>query len=103
MNPQNTIFNFKRLIGRRYSDPLLQEYMQTLPFNIEQGPGDKPVITVECAHRVLKYYPEEIYSILIQKLKSDAERFTNEAISDVVVTVPTYYNRLQLHQTVHGC
>jgi L1 cell adhesion molecule like protein len=94
LNPQNTIFNFKRLIGRRFSDPLLQEYISTLPFKIEQGPGDKPIITVECAHRVLKYYPEEIYSILIQKLKSDAESYMKQTITDVVVTVPTYYNRL---------
>ena len=59
-NPRNTVFNYKRLLGRRYSDPALQAEIANLPFKVERGPGDRPLIVVTLKKEVLKYYPEEI-------------------------------------------
>ena len=53
--------------------------------------------------RILKYYPEEIYSILIDKLKQDAEAHLKQIITDVVVTVPAFFNRAQIYSTIKGC
>jgi L1 cell adhesion molecule like protein len=59
-NPKNTIFNFKRLIGRRFSDPYLQSELKNLPYKVERGPGDRPLIVVRYKKEIRKYYPEEI-------------------------------------------
>ncbi|CDW91663.1 UNKNOWN [Stylonychia lemnae] len=102
-NPQNTIFNIKRLVGQRFSDLQVQEDIKNLPFIIEQGPGDKPLIVVELKKRIFKFYPEEIYSFLIEKIIENAESLTKQPVNEVVVTVPAYFNRAQIYQTIKGC
>lgn len=68
-NPRNTVFNFKRLLGRRFTDPQVQDEIKALPFKVEKGPGDRPLIVVTHQKQVRKYYPEEIQAILIGELK----------------------------------
>ena len=108
INSQNTIFNFKRLIGKRYSD--VQNFLKTVPYRVDQGPGDKPLIVVTNRGQVQKLYPEDVYAILIETLKDDAERFIGQltgrkdvVIKDVVVTVPTFFNRSQIFNTINSC
>jgi heat shock 70kDa protein 1/2/6/8 len=59
-NPTNTVFNWKRLTGRRFSDPAVQTEIRNLPFRVEMGPGDRPLIVVSYLKEIKKYYPEEI-------------------------------------------
>ena len=74
-NPRNTIFNFKKLLGRRFSDYSVQEAIRGLLYRVEEGPGDKPLIVVTYRKEVRKFYPEEILSLLIQEMKKYSEAY----------------------------
>ncbi|KGN61214.1 heat shock 70 kDa protein [Cucumis sativus] len=99
MNPQNTVFDAKRLIGRRVSDPSVQSDMKLWPFRVIAGPGDKPMIVVKYKGEDKQFAPEEISSMVLTKMKEIAEAFLGQTIHNAVITVPAYFNDSQRQAT----
>jgi heat shock protein 1/8 len=98
MNPSNTIFDAKRLIGRRFADPAVQKDMKTWPFRVIEE-KDKPVIQVTYMGEQKTFKPEEISSMVLNKMKETAEEYLGEKVSNAVVTVPAYFNDAQRQAT----
>lgn len=114
INPENTIFDVKRFIGRKYTDESVQMDKQLLPYRIVRGRNnnngneeeekeDRPYIAInfeDSGTTNTKYYaPEEISAMVLSKLKSDAEKYLGKPITRAVVTVPAYFNDAQRHST----
>ncbi|GJP36150.1 hypothetical protein CLOM_g20670 [Closterium sp. NIES-68] len=99
MNPTNTVFDAKRLIGRRFSDPTVQADMKHWPFKVFSGPGDKPTIEVQYKGECKQFAAEEVSSMVLTKMKEIAEAFLGKKIKDAVVTVPAYFNDSQRQAT----
>ncbi|XP_073277523.1 heat shock 70 kDa protein-like [Primulina huaijiensis] len=99
MNPHNTVFDAKRLIGRRVSDPSVQNDMKLWPFKVVAGPGEKPMIIVAYKGEEKKFSAEEISSMVLVKMKETAESFLGYQIKNAVVTVPAYFNDSQRQAT----
>ncbi|CAO2835297.1 unnamed protein product [Amaranthus hypochondriacus] len=99
MNPQNTVFDAKRLIGRRFSDPSVQSDMKLWPFKVVPGEGDKPMIIVSYKGEQKMFAPEEISSMVLTKMKEIAEAYLGQSINNGVVTVPAYFNDSQRQAT----
>ncbi|XP_071742175.1 heat shock 70 kDa protein-like [Rutidosis leptorrhynchoides] len=99
MNPRNTVFDAKRLIGRRYTDPSVQNDMKLWPFKVIAGAGDKPMIVVNYKGEEKTFAPEEISSMVLVKMKEIAEAFLGQTIKNAVVTVPAYFNDSQRQAT----
>ena len=95
MNPTNTIFDAKRLIGRKVEDSELQKDLSHYPFTVTSGQGDKPVIKV----RDKTFTPEEISSMVLTKMKQTAEDYLGEPVNNAVITVPAYFNDQQRQAT----
>lgn len=98
MNPSNTVFDAKRLIGRKFDDPVVQSDMKLWPFNVI-GDGGKPRIKVEYKGEEKVFYPEEISSMVLVKMKEIAESYLGCTVSNAVVTVPAYFNDSQRQAT----
>ena len=86
------MFDAKRLIGRKFDDPIVQKDIKLWPFKVEAGPNNKPLIVVEKAGEIKKYNPEEISSMVLTKMKKTAEAFLGKDVKDAVITVPAYFN-----------
>ncbi|KAL2460963.1 Heat shock 70 kDa protein 5 [Abeliophyllum distichum] len=99
MNPHNTVFDAKRLIGRRFTDPSVQSDMKLWPFKVVPGPGDKPMIVVTYKGEEKQFSAEEISSMVLVKMKETAESFLGYQIKNAVVTVPAYFNDSQRQAT----
>ncbi|KAF2301532.1 hypothetical protein GH714_025566 [Hevea brasiliensis] len=99
MNPQNTVFDAKRLIGRRFSDPSVQSDMKHWPFKVISGPGDKPMIVVQYKGEEKQFAPEEISSMVLTKMKEIAEAYLGQTVKNAVITVPAYFNDSQRQAT----
>ncbi|KAF3452933.1 hypothetical protein FNV43_RR03366 [Rhamnella rubrinervis] len=99
MNPQNTVFDAKRLIGRRFSDPSVQGDMRHWPFKVIPGPGDKPMIVVTYKGEEKQFSAEEISSMVLVKMREVAEAFLGHPIKNAVITVPAYFNDSQRQAT----
>jgi L1 cell adhesion molecule like protein len=99
INPTNTIFDAKRLIGRNFSDPSVQSDMHHWPFQLIQGDGDIPLIKVDYKGESKVFAAEEISAFVLIKMKEIAEEYTGEKVQDVVVTVPAYFNDGQRQAT----
>jgi L1 cell adhesion molecule like protein len=99
MNPQNTIFDAKRLIGRKISDSTVQADMKHWPFKIVCRDGNKPVFEVDYKNEKKQFMPEEISSMVLLKMKETAEAYLGEKVTDAVVTVPAYFNDSQRQAT----
>jgi L1 cell adhesion molecule like protein len=99
MNPQNTVFDAKRLIGRRFSDPSVQSDMKHWPFKVVPGPADKPLIVVQYKGEEKRFSAEEISSMVLTKMKEIAEAYLGHAVNNAVVTVPAYFNDSQRQAT----
>ncbi|MFP3031081.1 MAG: molecular chaperone DnaK, partial [Wolbachia sp.] len=98
MNPKNTIFDTKRLIGRRYEDPKIQEDLKHWPFKVLND-CHKPNIEVEYKGKMKKFTPEEIGSMVLSKMKETAEAYLGTSVKDAVITVPAYFNDSQRQAT----
>ncbi len=92
-NPQNTIFSVKRFMGRTHSE--VTEEMKTIPYTVEEGDGGTARIKIE--ERL--YTPQEISAMILQKLKSTAEDYLGEKVTEAVITVPAYFNDAQRKAT----
>ena len=99
MNPKNTVFDAKRLIGRKFSDKKVQDDMKDWSYEVVSGPGDKPMINVESHGEKKTFSPEEISSMVLTKMKDIAESFMGKPVKDAVVTVPAYFNDSQRQAT----
>lgn len=99
MNPENTVFDAKRLIGRRFSDPVVQSDMKHWPFKVISKGGDKPFIRVKYKGETKEFAPEEISSMVLTKMKEIAESYLGKTIKDSVITVPAYFNDSQRQAT----
>ncbi|CAL1290103.1 unnamed protein product [Larinioides sclopetarius] len=98
MNPENTIFDAKRLIGRKYDDPKIQQDLKHWPFKIINH-GGKPKIRVELKGEEKLFNPEEISAMVLTKMKETAEMFLGQKVTDAVITVPAYFNDSQRQAT----
>jgi heat shock protein 1/8 len=99
MNPRNTVFDAKRMIGRRFSDKVVQDDMKHWPFTVVAREGDKPYIQVEYMGESKTFSPEEISSMVLLKMKETAESYLGHKVNDAVVTVPAYFNDSQRQAT----
>ncbi|GKE31794.1 putative heat shock protein 70 family protein, partial [Tanacetum coccineum] len=98
-NPANTIFDAKRLIGRRFSDSIVQDDKKLWPFEVIQGTADTPKIVVTYKGEKKEYLAEEISSMVLGKMKETAEAYIGKVVKDAVVTVPAYFNDSQRQAT----
>ena len=98
-NPVNTVFDAKRLIGRKFTDDVVQKDMKLWPFKVESGSDGKPLISVKFKGDTKKFHAEEISSMVLTKMKETAEAFLNKTVKDAVVTVPAYFNDSQRQAT----
>ena len=97
-NPTNTVFDAKRLIGQKFSDPKVQSDMKHFSYTVLDK-DDKPMIQVEYRGETKVFAPEEISSMVLIKMKETAEAFLGEAVTDAVITVPAYFNDSQRQAT----
>jgi len=98
-NPKNTVFDAKRLIGRKFKDPIVKADMKLWPFDVKQGSGDRPIIEVQFKGETRQFFPEEISSMVLAKMKETAEAYIGESVKDAVITVPAYFNDSQRQAT----
>lgn len=98
MNPSNTIFDAKRLIGRKFEDSTVQSDMKHWPFTVISD-GGKPKLKVEFKGESKTFYPEEISSMVLTKMKETAEAYLGKTVTNAVVTVPAYFNDSQRQAT----
>jgi len=98
INPTNTIFDAKRLIGRKFEDATVQSDMKHWPFKVAQF-GDKPKLEVEYKNETKTFTPEEISAMVLTKMKETAEAYLGHDVKDAVVTVPAYFNDSQRQAT----
>nr|CAH8823426.1 unnamed protein product [Trichobilharzia regenti]CAH8823429.1 unnamed protein product [Trichobilharzia regenti]CAH8823432.1 unnamed protein product [Trichobilharzia regenti] len=98
INPTNTVFDAKRLIGRRFDDSSVQSDMKHWPFGVINE-GGKPKIRVEYKGETKTFFPEEISSMVLTKMKEVAEAYLGRTVTDAVVTVPAYFNDSQRQAT----
>jgi len=98
-NPKNTVFDAKRLIGRRFNDANVQKDMKHWPFRVFEGAGEKPTIEVSYKGEKKQFLPEEISAAVLQKMKATAEAYLGGEVKDAVITVPAYFNDSQRQAT----
>ena len=98
-NTKNTVFDAKRLIGRTFNDPAIQDDMKHWPFTVFDAGSGKPKIEVEVKGEKKQYTPEEISAFVLQKMKSIAEAYLGAPVKDAVITVPAYFNDSQRQAT----
>jgi len=99
MNPKNTVFDAKRLIGRKFSDQQVQDDMKDWSYKVISGDADKPMIEVDFNGETKQFSAEEISSMVLTKMKDIAESYLGKKVTDAVVTVPAYFNDSQRQAT----
>ena len=96
-NPSNTIFSAKRFIGRKFDE--VQEESASLPYNVVSGKNGDAYIECEVSGKKEQFAPEQISAMILGKLKSDAEAYLGETVTEAVITVPAYFNDAQRQAT----
>ncbi|KAF2909879.1 heat shock cognate 70 kDa protein [Oryza sativa Japonica Group] len=100
LNPTNTIFEVKRLIGRRFSDDSVQKDIKLWPFKVVAGQEDRPMIVVRHEGEERQFMPEEISSMVLAKMRETAEVYLGKTVTNAVITVPVYFNNAQRQATM---
>src|SRR5437868_6352589 len=95
LKPKQTIFSIKRLMGKKFSDPSVQEDMKWLPYTVKSGRDDMAVVEVDGK----TYTPQEISAMILQKIKADAESYLGTKVTEAVITVPAYFDDSQRQAT----
>jgi len=103
MYPKSTLYDIKRLIGRKYDDEYVQKDKKLWTFDIHGDENNKPVIDVEYKNEKKKLYPEEISAMVLTRLKETAEAYLGHPVKKAVVTVPAYFNDSQRQATKDAC
>ena len=98
-NPQNTVFDAKRLIGRKFTDASVKSDMAHWPFTVKPGTAEKPLIEVTMNGETKTFSAEEISAMVLQKMKATAESYLGTKVTDAVITVPAYFNDSQRQAT----
>jgi heat shock protein 1/8 len=99
MNATNTVFDAKRLIGRKFTDKVVQDDMKHWPFKVIDGPAGKPIIQVSFKGEVKQFAAEEISSMVLIKMKEIANAYLGREVKNAVITVPAYFNDSQRQAT----
>jgi heat shock 70kDa protein 1/2/6/8 len=103
INPTNTIFDSKRLIGRNYNEPkdksIIEEFSQHWPFKVKEGSHGKPMFMANYKGEQVEYTAEQISSMILEKMKEIAETYIGEPVTKAVVTVPAYFSDSQRQAT----
>ncbi len=95
INAENTIFGIKRLMGRKFQDPMVQSWMKKVPYKIVEAPNGDAHVEI----RGKRYSPPEISAMILRKIKQDVEEYLGEEVIDVVITVPAYFDDSQRQAT----
>jgi L1 cell adhesion molecule like protein len=98
-NQQNTFYDVKRLMGRNFSDPVVQKEIQNMPFKVSAGSNDRILIEATIGEEKKQLSPEELSAMVLVKMKQTAEAFLGTTVKDAVVTVPAYFNDSQRKAT----
>ncbi len=98
INPENTVFDVKRLIGRKFNDKSVQSDKKMFPFDLVNKKG-KPYVEVIIGGKKKQFAPEEVSSMILQKMRSTAESYLDKDVKNAVVTVPAYFNDAQRQAT----
>jgi len=98
-NPMNTVFDAKRLIGRKFNDQIVQGDMKLWPFKVCEGSQGRPVVEVSFKGEKRQFFPEEISSMVLAKMKQTAESYVGQDVTGAVITVPAYFNDSQRQAT----
>lgn len=99
MNPKNTVYDAKRLIGRKFNDDSVQEDAKLWSFNVSGDKDNKPLINVKYKNEEKQFHPEQISAMVIQRLKETVESVIGHPLKKVVITVPAYFNDSQRQAT----
>ncbi|MFN3406428.1 MAG: molecular chaperone DnaK [Caldimicrobium sp.] len=95
INAENTVFGIKRLMGRKFNDPMVQEWKKRVPYKIVEAPNGDAHVEI----RGKRYSPPEISAMILRKIKQDLEEYLGEEVTDVVITVPAYFDDTQRQAT----
>ncbi|MFN3567590.1 MAG: molecular chaperone DnaK [Caldimicrobium sp.] len=95
INAENTVFGIKRLMGRKFNDPMVQEWKKRVPYKIVEAPNGDAHVEI----RGKRYSPPEISAMILRKIKQDLEEYLGEKVTDVVITVPAYFDDTQRQAT----
>tara|TARA_Y100000389_G_scaffold164614_1_gene168436 strand:+ start:33970 stop:35805 length:1836 start_codon:yes stop_codon:yes gene_type:complete len=98
-NTKNTVYDAKRLMGRKITDECVKKELNNLTYEVKSGPNEKPMIVVEYMNERKEFSPEQIGAMILTKLKETAENYLGEKVTDAVITVPAYFNDAQRNAT----
>lgn len=99
MNPKNTVYDAKRLIGRKFDDPSVANDTKLWSFKVTKDANNKPLINVKHKNEDVQFHPEQISAMVIQRLKETTEAYIGKELKKVVITVPAYFNDSQRQAT----
>jgi L1 cell adhesion molecule like protein len=102
INSENTLYDVKRLIGRNFSDKILQKDLSLLPYKVQDDGNDKPIINVKYKDEIKKFYSEEISGFVLSELKKIAEEYVGQEIKQAVISVPAYFNNACKEATIRS-
>lgn len=99
MNPKNTIYDAKRLIGRKYDDSAIQKNMKLWSYSVVKDGNGRPQIEADFKGTLEKFYPEQISAMVLQHMKETAETYLGHKVAKAVITVPAYFTDSQRQAT----